>query len=241
MQIGEQPAMRHYDVAESHAPSVHRPGGRRSQRPVGVQRLRPASARTTSTTAISACRSRRSGRSRCRRRLSQLPNGFGGGASATTTSATAASSNRDRRTPGRKPTRCATGRRIRPKSVNYFSIYVTPPRIRPEHRSSPVLRLQLRRRQLPLRDRAWRTVDAAQPAAERLQQAAAAAPRRAAPADQAAWPRRSRISTSRSASTTSRSTRRVVNGIVQPSSLVLGYVYRPYTAHSAVIGLKYLW
>ena len=30
----------------------------------------------------------------------------------------------------------------------------------------------------------------------------------------------------------------VVNGIVQPSSLVLGYVYRPYTAHSAVFGLQ---
>jgi MtrB/PioB family decaheme-associated outer membrane protein len=33
----------------------------------------------------------------------------------------------------------------------------------------------------------------------------------------------------------------VVNSIVQPSSLVLGYVYRPYTAHSAVVGLRYLW
>jgi len=33
----------------------------------------------------------------------------------------------------------------------------------------------------------------------------------------------------------------VVNGIVQPSSLVMGYVYRPYTAHSAIFGLKYLW
>jgi MtrB/PioB family decaheme-associated outer membrane protein len=33
----------------------------------------------------------------------------------------------------------------------------------------------------------------------------------------------------------------VVNGIVQPSSLVMGYVYRPYTAHSAVFGLRYLW
>jgi MtrB/PioB family decaheme-associated outer membrane protein len=33
----------------------------------------------------------------------------------------------------------------------------------------------------------------------------------------------------------------VVNGIVQPSSLVLGYVYRPYTAHSAVAGLMYFW
>jgi MtrB/PioB family decaheme-associated outer membrane protein len=33
----------------------------------------------------------------------------------------------------------------------------------------------------------------------------------------------------------------VINGIAQPSSLVLGYVYRPYTAHSAVGGLMYFW
>jgi len=33
----------------------------------------------------------------------------------------------------------------------------------------------------------------------------------------------------------------VVNGIVQPSSLVMGYVYRPYTAHSAVVGLRVIW
>ena len=33
----------------------------------------------------------------------------------------------------------------------------------------------------------------------------------------------------------------VVNSIVQPSSLVLGYVYRPYTAHSAFVGLRYVW
>jgi hypothetical protein len=33
----------------------------------------------------------------------------------------------------------------------------------------------------------------------------------------------------------------VVNSIVQPSSLVLGYVYRPYTAHSGNIGLRYYW
>jgi MtrB/PioB family decaheme-associated outer membrane protein len=33
----------------------------------------------------------------------------------------------------------------------------------------------------------------------------------------------------------------VVNSIVQPSSLVLGYVYRPYTAHSATFGLRYFW
>src|SRR4030095_6014490 len=29
----------------------------------------------------------------------------------------------------------------------------------------------------------------------------------------------------------------VVNGIIQPSSLVMGYVYRPYTANSFVFGL----
>jgi MtrB/PioB family decaheme-associated outer membrane protein len=33
----------------------------------------------------------------------------------------------------------------------------------------------------------------------------------------------------------------VVDGIVQPSSLVLGYVYRPYTANSFNFGLRYLW
>ena len=33
----------------------------------------------------------------------------------------------------------------------------------------------------------------------------------------------------------------VVNGIAQPSSLVMGYVYRPYTAHTAVFGLLYHW
>ena len=33
----------------------------------------------------------------------------------------------------------------------------------------------------------------------------------------------------------------VVNSIVQPSSLVLGYVYRPYTAHSFTVGARYFW
>ncbi len=33
----------------------------------------------------------------------------------------------------------------------------------------------------------------------------------------------------------------VVNSIVQPSSLVLGYIYRPYTANSGSIGLRYFW
>ena len=33
----------------------------------------------------------------------------------------------------------------------------------------------------------------------------------------------------------------VINSIAQPSSLVLGYVYRPYTAHSVVFGIRYFW
>ena len=33
----------------------------------------------------------------------------------------------------------------------------------------------------------------------------------------------------------------VINSIVQPSSLVLGYVYRPYTTHSTVVGILYYW
>ncbi len=33
----------------------------------------------------------------------------------------------------------------------------------------------------------------------------------------------------------------VINSIVQPSSLILGYTYRPYTTHSAVFGLLYHW
>ena len=33
----------------------------------------------------------------------------------------------------------------------------------------------------------------------------------------------------------------VINGIVQPSSLVLGYTYRPYTAHTALFGILYYW
>lgn len=33
----------------------------------------------------------------------------------------------------------------------------------------------------------------------------------------------------------------VVNGIVQPSSLVLGYVYRPCTAHAVSFGFRYFW
>jgi MtrB/PioB family decaheme-associated outer membrane protein len=33
----------------------------------------------------------------------------------------------------------------------------------------------------------------------------------------------------------------VIDGIVQPSSLVLGYVYRPYTVHSVNFGVRYFW
>jgi MtrB/PioB family decaheme-associated outer membrane protein len=33
----------------------------------------------------------------------------------------------------------------------------------------------------------------------------------------------------------------VINSIVQPSSLVLGYIYRPYTTNSGTVSLRYLW
>jgi hypothetical protein len=33
----------------------------------------------------------------------------------------------------------------------------------------------------------------------------------------------------------------VINSIVQPSSLILGYQYRPYTANSVVFGILYYW
>jgi MtrB/PioB family decaheme-associated outer membrane protein len=33
----------------------------------------------------------------------------------------------------------------------------------------------------------------------------------------------------------------VINGIAQPSSLVMGYVYRPYTANTFRFGVRYLW
>jgi hypothetical protein len=33
----------------------------------------------------------------------------------------------------------------------------------------------------------------------------------------------------------------VIDSIVQPSSLVLGYTYRPYTAHTTVFGILYYW
>ena len=33
----------------------------------------------------------------------------------------------------------------------------------------------------------------------------------------------------------------VINSIVQPSSLVLGYTYRPYTTHTALFGIQYFW
>ena len=32
-----------------------------------------------------------------------------------------------------------------------------------------------------------------------------------------------------------------IDSIIQPSSLVLGYVYRPYTVHSFVFGVRYYW
>ena len=76
-EIGEQPEMRHYDFANRHAKSLHRPGRRHAERALDVQCIAAESARTTSTTATSACRSRRSATIS----LGPIPqpNGFGAG------------------------------------------------------------------------------------------------------------------------------------------------------------------
>ena len=127
---------------------------------------------------------------------------------------------------------CATGRPTSTETVNYFSIYATPPRIGREHRGAVLLRLQLRGGQLPLHDR-----PAGSPIPppnqlpnvyNKLQQLHIDVRHRLSNraggdvlVSLRAVPRlRLRVRPS------------VVNGIVQPSSLVLGYVYRPYTANS---------
>ena len=127
------------------------------------------------------------------------------------------------------------------ETVHYFSIYATPPRIGRNtevrfsydfsHADGDNLYT------IP----AGSPITAAQSAAGGVQQAAAAAHRRAPPDDEEPRRRRSRISTSRSSIYDFAFDPSVVNGIVQPSSLVMGYVYRPYTANSFMFGLRYFW
>ena len=111
---------------------------------------------------------------------------------------------------------------------------------RHQDRDARVLRLLARQGELLLRGRAGAA--AAVAAARGVQQAAGVQVRRSVIACRAGrLLTLSRTPTSRFASTTSRSIRRSIDSIVQPSSLVLGYTYRPYTAHSAVFGLLYYW
>ena len=70
--------MRHFDHRQPQPQSIHRAGGRHAERGLDLQRLGWPRQRRLSTTATSACRTRRSGRSRSVPTTSQ-PNGFGAG------------------------------------------------------------------------------------------------------------------------------------------------------------------
>ena len=238
VEIGEQPALRHYDFANRTRQRFTGQVDILPERVAGCSAARPASARTTTTTATSACRKPRSALFGFGADYQQ-PDGFGA-APATTTSAMPVCSDRDRRHRRRRrsdPLRDWTADST--ERVHYFSIYPMPPRIGPPPKRGSATTL-LRTRQLRVRHRAGRPAAAPVAAAGRVQQAAAAS-----------LDVRHRLS-SRLAATVSYLYEpfrvydfafdpTVVNGIVQPSSLVLGYVYRPYTAHSAVFGLMYFW
>ena len=122
--------------------------------------------------------------------------------------------------------------------MHYFSIYVQPAAHSAQDRGAALVRLRLRARQLRLRRRAGAA--AAVAAAGDLQQAAGLR-----------LDVRHRL-TEQLAATLSYVYEpyrifdfafdpSVINSIVQPSSLVLGYMYRPYTAHTAVFGILYYW
>ena len=197
-------------------------------------------ARTTSATASSACRSRPAARSRsrlistCRTASARAP--------PTTTSAMPDCSNRTRAIRQRRSStiRCATGPPIRPRR-SITSRSTQPATHRPQHRGALRLRLQLCRGEIPLHH----------PGGQPDYRRPISCPNVFNKLQQLHIDVRHRLS-GRLAATFSYLYEplrvydfafdpSVVNGIVQPSSLVLGYVYRPYTAHSVVFGLRYFW
>ena len=236
VEIGEQPAHAALRPGQPAPQSAYRPGRRRAERAWTLQRLRLGSAKTTTTTAISACRSRRSARSRSAPTIS-MPNGFGGGGTYNY-ERYAGLQRRGRRV--RSDIQRSEARLddrldgARPLLLDLRDAAAD----RRQYRGAPLVRLQLRRRQLSLqpcraarcrRRRSCRTSSTS----------CSSCSSTCGTGSRAGWPRRSPTCTSRFGSSTSPSIPSVVNSIVQPSSLVLGYVYRPYTAHSAVFGLRY--
>ena len=127
------------------------------------------------------------------------------------------------------------------ETVNYFSIYANPPRIGAQHRDPRRLRLQLRRGELPLRH------PGGQPYTRRPISCPTCSTSSSSCTSTCGTGSPSRLAASFSYLYEPLSIYdfafdpSVVNGIVQPSSLVMGYVYRPYTAHSAVFGILYRW
>ena len=219
---------------------IHRQVDVVAERSLDVQRVRRASARTTTTTAISGCRSRRSARSRLPPTTTK-PNGLGAGAQLQLRALF-----RDSSVAVREP--AAAGERSAARLDDRL------------HRDASTTSRFTRRRRVsdatPKRACSYDYSHAEgnyfygvvpggplpppSQLPERLQQAAATAPRCQASPVEARW----RLTFSylyepfRVYDFAFDPT--VVDSIVQPSSLVLGYVYRPYTAHSAVISLRYL-
>ena len=118
---------------------------------------------------------------------------------------------------------------------------MTPPRIGPQHRGAVLVRLRARRRG----NYVYGVVPGgplprAVAAARGLQQAAGAASSTCGTGCRTGWSRRSSYLYEPFDVYDFAFDPTVVNSIVQPSSLVLGYVYRPYTAHSVVFGVRVL-
>ena len=154
-QIGEQPALRHYDLANR---TRNRFTGQVDVVPndaVDVQRLGGLRQGRLRRQLSSACRSRRSASSRWRP-IIPMPSGFGAGASYNYERYLGCSGRAPRVRPGEEndPLRDWTDRFDRARQLLLDLRDAATDR--PQHRGAPLVRLQLRRGQLPLYHRAGR-------------------------------------------------------------------------------------
>ena len=144
--------MRHYDLADRTRNRFVGTGRYRAVGRADVQRAAPASSRTTSTTASTACRIPRL------RNVSlgvdyHRPSGLGAGGTYNYERYAGLQRSHEGDSSGRRqftdPLRDWTADST--ETVHYFSIYVNPPRIGQIRRSAFTSRLQPREGQLPLR------------------------------------------------------------------------------------------
>ncbi len=148
VEIGEQPAMRHYDLADRTA--INSPGSSiLFPTNAGPSASRAASAKTTTPTAISGCRKRPSGP--CRSRPTSASRMASGQAATTTSNGTRACSGRDPPARARtQTTRCATGPPTLPRPSTTSRSTSRLLEIRTENGGTVVVRLQPRGRELPV-------------------------------------------------------------------------------------------